>query len=213
MDIEKIYSKIGKEIKKYDTPVAEFVKAQTKDPEKILIATMLSSRTKDGTTAKISERLFSEIDSIKDLDSLPEDKIAELIYPVGFYKQKAKYLKKLPSKIDELGGIPRNIEGMTQLPGVGRKTANLVLSVAFGLPAICVDVHVQRILNRLGYIRTKDPLETEMRLRKKLPKKLWIKTNRIFVPFGQVICRPVSPFCNRCIVNEHCRKIGVRRSR
>jgi endonuclease III len=211
--IQKIYSILEKEIKKYDAPVAELVKAQTNDPFKILIATILSARTKDETTAKVCNNLFKKIKNLNDLKKINEDDLAKLLFPVGFYKTKAKHLKKLAVLLETDFGsnVPQSIEELILLPGVGRKTANLVLSVAFNKPAICVDVHVNRILNRIGYIKTKNPLETEMVLRKKLPKKLWMKTNRIFVPYGQMLCKPINPLCSKCKIYDYCERNGVKK--
>jgi endonuclease-3 len=136
-----------------------------------------------------------------------------LIYPVGFYKTKAKNLKKMAEmlKKDFSGKVPYDIDELVKLPGVGRKTANLVVSVAFSQDSICVDTHVHKILNRIGYIKTKNPLETEMVLREKLPKKMWSQTNRIFVPFGQKLCRPVSPKCDICPIYKYCKRINVKK--
>ena len=213
--IQKIYDILKKEVKKLDVPVAELIKAQTKDPFKILVSTILSARTKDETTAEVSNRLYKKVKTPNDLKKLTVKQIGKLIYPVGFYKTKARHLKQLPSVLDsEFGGrIPQTIEQLTVLPGVGRKTANLVLSVAFNKPSITVDVHVHRILNRIGYIKTKDPLETEMILRKNLPKNMWKVTNRIFVPYGQAICRPISPHCSECKIYKYCKRVGVKTSR
>jgi exodeoxyribonuclease-3 len=144
------------------------------------------------------------------LGQLEEEAIAKLIYPVGFYKNKARFLKDLPAALDQSGGrVPDSIEELIKLPGVGRKTANLVVAVAFNKPAICVDTHVHRIMNIWGYVQTKTPLETEMVLREKLPKKYWIKINSILVAFGQATCKPVRPHCDRCIIASHCPQIGV----
>jgi endonuclease III len=214
-DIGKIYRILSKETVKYDVPVVDLVKMQTEDPEKVLLATILSARTKDETTAAAAERLFSKIRNIKGLDKLPQKQIEELIYPVGFYKTKAKHLKLLPKVLDEEfnGRVPQSVEELIKLPGVGRKTANLVVAVGFNRPAVCVDTHVHKIMNRLGYVKTKNPFGTEMALRKKLPKKYWSTFNSIFVAFGQNICRPVSPWCSRCPIERHCPKIGVSTSR
>ncbi|NCC71746.1 hypothetical protein EOM09_09315, partial [bacterium] len=129
-----------------------------------------------------------------------------LLYPVGFYKQKAEFLKKLPEVINNEFNeqIPSEIEDLIKLPGVGRKTANLVRSVAFNLPGICVDTHVHRIFNRIEFIKTENPLETEMVLRKKIPEDLWNKTNYLFVMLGQNICKPISPICRNCKINKFC---------
>lgn len=213
--IQKIYSILEKEIRKYDAPVAELVKAQTNDPFKILIATILSARTKDETTAKVCNKLFQKVKNLNDLKKIKEEDLAKLIFPVGFYKTKAKHLKQLAVKLENgfCSKIPETIEELIQLPGVGRKTANLVVSVAFNKPAICVDVHVNRILNRIGYIKTKNPLETEITLRKKLPKKLWSKTNRIFVPYGQMLCKPINPLCSKCKIYDYCERNNVKKSK
>lgn len=212
--IQKIYSILEKEIIKFDAPVVELVKAQDNDPFKILIATILSARTKDEVTAKVCNKLFKKVKNFNDLKKIKENELTKLLFPVGFYKTKAKHLKQLAVKLEtEFNSkIPQTIEELIQLPGVGRKTANLVLSVAFNKPAICVDTHVHRILNRIGYIKTKNPLETEIILRNKLPKKLWSKTNRIFVPYGQMLCKPINPICSKCKINEYCNKNGVIKS-
>lgn len=213
--IEEVYSIIGKEVQKYDVPVIELVEAQTKDPFRILCATIMSARTKDETTAKAATRLFSKVKNVKDMRKIKTDEIEKLIYPVGFYKTKARNLKKMAEMLDAdfNGKVPDNIDDLVKLPGVGRKTANLMVSVAFKNDAICVDTHVHKILNRIGYVKTKNPFETEMILRKKLPKRLWSKTNSIFVPFGQYLCRPTSPKCSICPIYKHCRRIGVKSSR
>lgn len=214
MDIEKIYKILNKEIKKYEAPVIELVKAQEDDPFKILIATILSARTRDEITAKVCYKLFKKVKNNNDLIKINEEELLKLIYPVGFYKTKARNLKQLAvvlkSKLKS--NVPQTIEELLMLPGVGRKTANLVVSVAFNKPAICVDTHVHRILNRIGYIKTKDPLETEIILRNKLPKKLWNQTNRIFVPYGQMLCKPINPFCSKCKIYNFCQRINVKKS-
>jgi len=205
MEINRIYTILSRFTSKYSFPYS----SSHSSPFKILVSTVLSARTKDETTAKASQRLFSKAKNLKELRKLSAGQIETLIYPVGFYKTKARHLKLL-SKIKK---IPETIEGLTELPGVGRKTANLVLGTAFKTPAICVDTHVHRIMNRLSYIKTKTPFETEQELRKKLPKKLWRKINSVFVLFGQNICKPLSPFCSRCPIEKYCPKSGVVRSR
>lgn len=212
-NIPKIYSLLKKQ--NLHAPVAELISIQTQNPEKVLLATILSARTKDETTAAASSRLFARVNKIQDLDKLSEKQIQQLIYPVGFYKTKAKHLKQLPSILKEKfnSKIPETIEELIQLPGVGRKTANLVRAVAFNKPAICVDIHVHRIMNRLGYVRTKKPYDTEMALRQKLPKQYWEKINALFVAFGQTICKPISPHCSRCPVRKYCKRVGVKASR
>jgi exodeoxyribonuclease-3 len=210
IDIDHFLNVLAKEVSNYQVPVVDLIAVQTKDPFKVLVATILSARTKDETTAKASARLFKKVSDLKSLASLDEATIAKLIYPVGFYKNKAKYLKELPAAMEQFGGkIPQDVESLTKLPGVGRKTANLVVAVAFNKPAICVDTHVHRIMNIWGYVETKTPIETEMALRRKLPAEYWIKVNSILVAFGQAICKPLGPHCDRCIIANLCPQIGV----
>jgi len=208
--IDNILSILTNEVRGYQVPVVDLIAVQTKDPFRILVATILSARTKDETTAKAASRLFKRAPDLESLVSLDEGSITKLIYPVGFYKNKAKYLKELPSALEQFGGrIPDTVEELIKLPGVGRKTANLVVVVAFNKPAICVDTHVHRIMNIWGYVQTKTPFETEMALRQKLPEKYWIKINSVLVAFGQATCKPVRPHCDRCIIAQYCPQIGV----
>ncbi len=210
IDINAVVPLLEIEVTGYDVPIVDLIAVQTKDPFKILAATILSARTKDETTARAAARLFKKVTDLSSLANLDEATIAKLIYPVGFYKNKAKYLKELPAAMAEFGGrVPEDIDSLIKLPGVGRKTANLVMAVAFNKPAICVDTHVHRIMNIWGYVQTKTPFETEMALRQKLPEKYWSKINSILVAFGQATCKPVRPHCDRCIIEEYCPKIGV----
>lgn len=210
-NIDRAFEKLQPLIEKLDAPVVEFVAQQKNDPFRILIATILSARTNDKITNRVIEKLFAQIKDFAALDKLSVEEIEKLIYPVGFYRQKAVQLKKLPTTIrEQFGGIiPSEIDQLVKLPGVGRKTANLVRAVAFGKPAICVDTHVHRISNRWGYVRTKTPFATEIALRKKLPARYWMKINHYLVVFGQTICRPVNPKCNSCQLNDICPKINV----
>ena len=214
-DIGKVIKILGKEVKKWDVPVINFMAVSTGDPFKVLISTVLSLRTKDDTTADASKRLFSRASTPGEIIELGEKKVAKLIYPVGFYNVKAKNILKicklLVSKYDLK--VPDDLDELLKFEGVGRKTANLVITVGFNKPGICVDIHVHRISNRFGYIKTKTPEQTEMTLREKLPGKYWINYNYILVSFGQHLCRPVSPFCSICPVEKYCLKIGVERSR
>lgn len=191
--------------------VVDLMAVQSNDPFKILVATILSSRTRDGVTAAACRRLFKRAADPAALGDLSELQIADLIYPVGFFRDKAKYLKRLPGILIEnfQGRVPDDLVSLLTLPGVGRKTANLVLAVAFGKPAICVDTHVHRIMNIWGYVRTATPLETEKVLSARLPKKYWLIINSILVAFGQNVCKPRYPRCGRCIINDLCPKIGV----
>ena len=211
INIGKFIEILEKEVSTYQVPVVDLINVQTRSPFKVLVATILSARTKDEVTAKASERLFERAEDAPALGRLDEDEIRALIFPVGFYKSKAGYLARLPESLKAFGGkVPETIEALVTLPGVGRKTANLVRSVAFDKDAICVDTHVHRIMNIWGYVKTKTPLDTEKALRKKLPKKYWKKVNGILVAFGQGTCRPISPHCPDCVLNDLCPKIGVK---
>ena len=188
VNISAVYSILRREVRRYKVPVVDLIEIQTKDPFKVLISAILSARTKDETTVQACRRLFAKVRKAKDLDKLSAKELEKIIFPVGFYKNKAKFLRQLPAALDEhfSGKIPQTIEELVLLPGVGRKVANLVVAVAFRKPAVCVDTHVHRIMNRLSYVRTKTPFETEMALRKKLPKKLWKEFNPTLVAFGQL---------------------------
>jgi len=214
-NIDKIYKILKKEVKDYDAPLVDLIQIQTKNPFKVLITTILSARTKDRTTKESAKRLFNKIKNIEDLEKINKKELEKLIYPVGFYKTKSKNLTLLPKilKKEFNNKIPETVEKLIKLPGVGRKTANLVVAIAFNKHAICVDTHVHRITNRIGYIKTKTPYETEIKLRKKLPKKYWKTINSILVAFGQNTCRPISPICSKCPVYKECRKVNVKTSR
>ena len=204
---------LKREFKAHTAPIIELIEAQTHDPFCVLVGTILSARTKDATTAAAVRRLFAERRgerfSPSDLERLTVAKLEKLIYPVGFYHDKARHLKALPGVLQEkFGGVlPCTVEELCELPGVGRKTANLVVAVGFDLPAICVDVHVHRICNNLRLVRTKTPFETEMALRKLLPEKYWKTWNSHLVSFGQTRCDPVRPKCEGCPIAEFCRSL------
>ncbi|MDK9707505.1 MAG: exodeoxyribonuclease III [Desulforhopalus sp.] len=211
IDIDSFLQAVADAVRDKQTPVVDLIAVQTEDPFKVLVATILSARTKDETTAVASARLFKQAPDRAALALLPEQRIAELIYPVGFYKTKAKHLTQLPSALQAFGGaVPDTIDELVTLPGVGRKTANLVVSVAFKKPAICVDTHVHRITNIWQYVETETPLQTEMALRAKLPKRHWLSVNSLLVAFGQSICRPVSPHCDICPLLHTCPQKGVK---
>jgi exodeoxyribonuclease-3 len=211
IDIDDFLQKVGDYVQDKKVPVVDLIAVQTNDPFKVLVATILSARTKDETTALAAGRLFAEADTSEKLASLSAKQIEKLIHPVGFFRNKAKYLDQLPEALSRFGGkVPETIEELTTLPGVGRKTANLVRSVAFNKPAICVDTHVHRIMNIWQYVATDTPLKTEMALRKKLPEKHWISVNSILVAFGQLLCKPVSPHCDICPLLHNCPQAGVK---
>ena len=194
------------------TTVAEHYR---RDPWAVLVSTILSLRTKDEVTMETSQRLLEKAPGPKELLALREDRIARLAYPAGFYRTKAASLKKIAAILlaQYDGKVPADMDALLALPGVGRKTANLVLIEAFDLPGVCVDVHVHRISNRCGWVATKTPEETEMTLREILPQKYWKGINALLVLYGQQVCRPVSPFCSRCVIKAPCRRAGVERSR
>jgi endonuclease-3 len=201
-----------------DPSVTTIAERYRKDPWAVLVSTILSLRTKDEVTLVTSRRLLAEAPTPAALLAIPEDEIARLAYPAGFYRTKAANLKKIAATlIDTYGGaVPADMDKLLALPGVGRKTANLVLSEAFNLDAICVDIHVHRISNRLGWMGgegTAEPNKTETVLREILPKKYWKPINSLLVLYGQEVCRPVSPHCSRCVITEHCRRQGVGKSR
>ena len=206
-DIDKIMKELLKVTKSMPMPVVTEIKLVTnRDAYKILISTMLSLRTKDSTTRDASMRLFEKAGNPKDMLKLSEEEIAKLIYPVGFYRVKAKNILEVSQTIidDYNGKVPDEIDELLKLRGVGRKVANLVITEAFDKYGICVDTHVHRISNRFGYVSTKKPEQTEFALRKKLPKKYWRVYNDTLVIYGQNLCKPINPLCNQCSVSKYC---------
>jgi endonuclease-3 len=181
----------------------------------VLIACLLSLRTQDTTTAPAAARLFALADTPRAMRALPARRIERAIYPVGFYRTKARVILKIcEDLLTRFGGaVPDDVDALLTLDGVGRKTANLVVTLGFDKPGICVDTHVHRISNRLGYVRTRTPEETETALRATLPRRYWIGYNDLLVTFGQNVCVPVSPKCSTCPVRTLCRRVGVTTSR
>lgn len=196
-------------------PIVTLIAEIERDPFKVLVSTILSARTKDEATAAATRRLFDAASTPEEIGALPVAELERLIFPVGFYRTKAKNLRlAMGVLLDRFGGeVPQTVEELVELPGVGRKTANLVVTEGFRRPGICVDTHVHRITNLWGYVATRNPLETEMALRSKLPRSQWIGLNKTLVSFGQKLCVPVSPWCSRCPVEEWCPKLGVERNR
>ncbi|MBI4161024.1 MAG: endonuclease III [Acidobacteria bacterium] len=188
---------------------------QSGKPFRLLIGCLLSQRTKDETTYPATERLFRLAGTPQEMLRLSRERITRAIYPVGFYRTKARYIRGIcETLIREHGAkVPADLDSLLRLPGVGRKTANLVLGIGFGIPAICVDTHVHRITNRWGYVRTRSTAETETALRTKLPRRHWIPLNDLLVLFGQHVCNPVSPRCNDCRIARYCPRVGVRHHR
>ena len=201
-----------------DTAVAAVAGDYKAGPGKawaVLVSTIISLRTKDDVTRASSRRLLEKAPRPEELLALGAGQTAQLIYPAGFYRTKAANLVKIAGILlhEHNGQVPKDMDALLALPGVGRKTANLVLTEAFGMNGICVDIHVHRISNRAGWVATQSPDKTEAALRGKLPKIYWKKINGLLVLYGQKICRPVSPFCSRCVISGHCGQQGVSRSR
>jgi len=196
------------------TAISE-VAAVERDPFRILIACLLSLRTKDETTGPAAERLFRLASTPEAMLRLTPRQIERAIFPVGFYRTKVRVILGVcRDLLERFGGtVPDDLDPLLTLKGVGRKTANLVVTIGFGKPGICVDTHVHRIVNRWGYVRTRTPEATEQALRARLPRRYWIELNDLLVSFGQTICRPISPLCSRCPIERLCPKVGVSRRR
>ena len=207
VDIDKVVATL----KKAKQPQSEFVKLMDsfKDPYLVLIACILSLRTNDRTTYPATLRMLKLAKTPQEMMKVNEEELAKAIYPVGFYKNKAGQIIELSKILVEKydGKVPCDIEELCKFRGVGRKTANLVLSEGFNEPAICVDVHVHRIFNRLGYLKTKNPEESEFTLREKSLNKYWIPINSLLVTHGQNVCKPLKPLCDKCPVEKYCDKV------
>ncbi len=211
-EIKQALEILKEAVKKWKQPI---VGAMGKDPYKILIATILSLRTKDATTEAASNRLFAIADTPKKMVRTEIEDIEKAIFPVGFYKRKAINIQEISKTILDKyeGNVPDELEELLTLKGVGRKTANLTITLGYNKPGICVDIHVHRICNRWGYVETKDPEKTEFALRDKLPIEHWIEINDLLVCFGQNLCTPISPHCSICPVYQFCDRVGVTTSR
>jgi endonuclease III len=213
--IHSIVRILKREIRKWQVPIVGVVADRSRDPYQVLISCLLSLRTKDSTTAQATERLFRLAKTPSEMVRLSPETIRRAIYPVGFYRTKARTLlsvsRDLIRRYDSR--VPDDLEQLLTLKGVGRKTANLVVTLGFGKHGICVDTHVHRISNRLGYVKTKTPEETETALRKKLPKRYWIIFNDLLVTYGQNLCKPISPLCSQCPIATYCDRVGVKQSR
>jgi endonuclease-3 len=196
------------------TTLAE-VEHATRSPYALLVSCVISLRTKDAVTAVASRRLLELAPTPARLAELPERTIAKAIYPAGFYRTKARQLRRIGRILEEAhdGVVPAAEAALLALPGVGRKTANLVLGLGFGIPAICVDTHVHRIANRLGLVETTSAQSTELVLQERLPRALWIPINDLLVTFGQNRCHPLSPRCTGCPLDDLCPRVGVTRHR
>jgi len=213
-DIHEVMDILRKEYRKWNQPIVTEI-ARLKDPFKVLISTVISLRTKDEVTREAAERLFRMAGNPRDMLLLEASEIEKAIYPAGFYRTKAQNIREICRLLleEKDGLVPDDLEELLKLPGVGRKTANLVITLGYGKSGICVDTHVHRISNRLGYVSTKSPEKTEFALREKLPEVYWIEYNDLLVTYGQNICTPVSPFCSRCALFSLCDRVGVARHR
>ena len=209
-DIDNIIKELKKDNKAHRVIQTEFVKFMENvgDPYLVLICCILSLRTNDKTTYPCSVRMLELGKTPSEISKLDVETLAKAIYPVGFYKNKAEQIIELSKILVEKynSKVPKSIDELVKFKGVGRKTANLVLAKGFGIPAICVDVHVHRIFNRLGYVKTKTPEETEFALRKKLPQKYWLDINTLMVTHGQNVCKPINPKCDICPIKKYCAK-------
>ena len=209
--IDRVLQLIRQTTSAWEPPALNKIAEESHDPFRVLISCILSQQTKDHVTEAASARLYRLADRPETILALSELQIARAIYPVSFYRTKARTIpqvcRALLTRFD--GRVPDSLEPLLSLNGVGRKTANLVVTVGYRKPGICVDTHVHRITNRWGYVKTKMPEQTEMALRRKLPKRHWVYYNDLLVPFGQHLCRPISPFCSRCPIERWCAKVGV----
>lgn len=206
---------LKKVIPQWEVPAVGKIAERHRTPFHVLISTIISLRTKDQVTNTASQRLFELANTLREMIQLTPNQIEKAIYPAGFYKTKAKTILGVCRTLLEKynGVVPDDVDELTQMKGVGRKTANLVVTLGYNKLGICVDTHVHRISNRWGYIKTKAPDETEQVLRKKLPKQYWIIYNDLLVTFGQNLCVPISPWCSRCPIERYCAKIGVKKWR
>ena len=214
-DINKIIKILKKSIKQWKVPIVTQVAEDGRDPFKVLISCILSLRTKDDTTAAASSRLFKITDNPAKMLKIKDRIMEKTIYPVGFYRTKTRNIKSICRiLVDKYKSrVPDEIDELLKLKGVGRKTANLVVTLGYNKLGICVDTHVHRISNRLGYISTTTPEKTEFALRKRLPQKHWIIYNDLLVTFGQNLCKPISPVCSICPIYNYCNRVGVLKSR
>jgi len=206
----KIISLIRKQYKQFKVPSVTEI-SNSGNPYLVLISCILSLRTKDKTTIEASKRLFKVADNPKVMLGMSIERLMRIIYPVGFYRNKAKQIQVINKKLLEEydGKVPDTIDELLKFKGVGRKTANLVLGLGYRIPAICVDTHVHRISNRLGWVKTSDPQDTEELLKQIISERLWIELNTLLVAFGQNVCLPVSPYCSKCKVFKYCPRNGV----
>lgn len=213
--IHQIIELVKKECSQWPRPSVTVVSEQLQTPFTVLVSCIISLRTRDAVTTSASARLFEKAATAQAVAALSVDEIAELIYPAGFYRVKAGQLQEISRRLlqEYDGVVPDTIEELTKFKGVGRKTANLVVTLGYGKPGICVDIHVHRITNRWGYVQSKNPDATEMILRRKLPPEYWILINDLLVSYGQNRCFPTTPACSLCPLTMFCSRVGVTRSK
>jgi endonuclease-3 len=209
--IDLVIRILKREVKKWKVPIVGVVAETTRDPFQILISCILSLRTQDATTAAASERLFARANTPAQLARLALKQIERLIYPVGFYRVKARNVREISRRLikEYDSTVPDEIDELLKLPGVGRKTANLVVTLGYDKYGVCVDTHVHRITNRWGYVKTPTPEKTEFALRDKLPRRHWKVINDLLVTYGQNLCRPIGPRCGKCKLSPYCARVGV----
>ena len=214
-NLSHVMRRLREAYKKQEAPIVTLIAVATREPYKVLASCILSLRTQDGTTAEASKRLFKIAPDVETLAAADVAEVERAIYPVGFYRTKAPQLVAMAGTIvSKYGGrVPDDIDTLLTFKGVGRKTANLVVTAGYGKPGICVDTHVHRISNRWAYVSTRNPEETEQVLRDKLPRKYWLEINDLLVSYGQTLCKPISPMCSRCEISRWCARIGVGKSR
>jgi len=215
MNFDEIIRRLKKEYEKHNVTSLSKLSEIKKDPFLVLVSCLISLRTKDEVTYPASLRLFRLADNPKKMSKLNLNQIEKAIYPAGFYKTKAKRIREISKIINDKynGEVPGTLEELLKLKGVGRKTANIVITFGYGKSGIAVDTHVHRISNRLGIVKTKNPDETEFALMKILPEKYWIDWNDLLVMYGQNVCKPISPFCSKCVIIKYCKRINVDKSR
>lgn len=214
-EINQVVRTLRKTSRRWHPTAVGKVGEDSRDPFQILISCLISLRTKDQVTAEASARLFQLARTPQAMMALPVSVIARAIYPAGFYRTKARTIQELSRTLCQRhrGEVPDGLDTLLTLKGVGRKTANLVVTMGFGKPGICVDTHVHRISNRLGIVATKTPEQTESALREVLPRRHWINYNDLLVAFGQNVCKPISPLCGACPVSSLCPRVGVEKHR
>lgn len=209
--MERVIQVLERQTKHFKVPVVTLVARTKQNPYKVMVSCILSLRTNDHTTVAATERLFRIAQTPEEMLRVPVKRLESIIFPVGFYRVKARVLHGVSREIIRRfeGQVPDELDDLLTLKGVGRKTANLVLTLGYRKPGICVDTHVHRISNRLGFVKTKTPEQTEFALRRRLPRRHWIQYNDLLVAYGQEVCRPVSPRCSSCQVRKFCGRIGV----